>query len=188
MNTFHEKGYQVIRNFIPKELCDFAKVYYKIRQDTLDYDIDSQCPGSKSFYADPFCETLLLTGCRKISDTIDVSLIPTYSYTRIYARGDELKIHRDRGECEYSATLCLGRPSSSDISPIYFSRCDTGQDETELLLDEGDLCVYKGTELYHWRKPFVQPWYLQTFIHYVDKNGPYRNQVFDGRRSLGIRK
>jgi hypothetical protein len=188
MNAFQEKGYHVIRNFIPKELCDFAKVYYKIRQDTLEYDIDSQCPGSKSFYADPFCETLLLSGCKKISDEINIPLAPTYSYTRIYGQGDELKIHRDRGECEISATLCLGRPASDEISPIYFSRNETGHDKTELLLDEGDLCVYRGTELYHWRSPFKQTWYLQTFIHYVDMNGPYRNRIFDGRRCLGIKK
>jgi len=185
---FDKNGYLVIRNFLPKDLCNFAKVYYKIQQDTLNYSIDVQCPGSKSFYADPFCETILLSACKKLSEETGINLLPTYSYTRIYGRGDELKIHRDRPECEISATLCLGRPQGEEISPIYFSRDKESEDKTELLLEEGDLCIYKGTEMYHWRKPFIQSWYLQTFIHYVNAAGPYKDNIFDGRRCLGIKK
>ena len=59
---------------------------------------------------------------------------------------------------------------------------------SELMLEEGDLCIYMGTEMYHWRKPFEQSWYLQTFLHYVDKNGPFGNRMFDGRRTLGVKK
>ena len=56
-NFFHENGYLVVKDFLDKKLCNFAKVYFKIKQDTLDYDIDVQCPESKSFYGDIFCET-----------------------------------------------------------------------------------------------------------------------------------
>lgn len=185
---FDKNGYLIIKDFIPKELCDFAKVYFKIRQDTLYFDIDSQCPESKSFYADTFCETLLLSSCKKLSELTDIELLPTYSYARIYAKGDELVTHVDRPECQYSATLCLGRPKNEPISPIYFARDKYGKDTKELLLEEGDLCVYKGNDMWHWRKPFEQSWYLQTFLHYVDKNGPYAHTIFDGRRCLGIQK
>jgi hypothetical protein len=187
-NEFNKNGYAVIRNFIPKELCDFAKVYFKIQQDTLNYDIDGQCPQSKSFYGDTFCETILLSATKKLSQITGIDLLPTYSYTRIYSEGDELKIHRDREECEITATLCLSRPKDYDISPIYVSKNADGSDYQEYFLEEGDLVVYKGMEIYHWRKPFVQPWYLHTFIHYVDGNGPYRNRFLDGRRCLGIKK
>jgi hypothetical protein len=185
---FDKNGYFVVKQFIPKELCDFAKVYFKIRQDTLEYDIDPQCPKSKSFYADPFCETLLLTACKKLSEILEIELLPTYSYTRIYSQRDELKIHVDRPECQYSATLCLGRPQKEPISPIYFSRDKDGINNVELMLEEGDLCFYKGNDMFHWRKPFEQSWYLQTFLHYVDAKGPYSNTLFDGRRCLGIKK
>lgn len=183
-----EKGYIVVRNFIPKELCKFAQVYYKIRQDALQYEIDEQCPESKSFYADPFCETLLITACKKLSEVSGIELLPTYSYTRVYAKDDELVIHRDRPECQFSATLCLGRPSTESISAIYMSKTDNLNDASELKLEEGDLCLYMGDKMYHWRKPFEQSWYLQTFLHYVDKNGPYGNRLYDGRRTLGIKK
>jgi len=187
-NNFQKNGYAVVRNFIPKELCNFARVYFKIQQDTLKYDIDPQCSLSKSFYGDPFCETLLLSACKKLSEITNTSLLPTYSYTRIYSLGDELKIHRDREECQFTATLCLSRPNDYDISPIYVSKNSDGSDFEEYFLDEGDLVIYKGMELYHWRKPFTQPWYLHTFLHYVDADGPYRDKIFDGRRCLGIKK
>jgi hypothetical protein len=187
-NDFEKNGYVVVKNFIPKDLCNFTKAYFRIQQDALNYVIDPQCPLSKSFYGDPLCETILLTGTKKLSEVTGRNLAPTYSYTRIYAQGDELVIHRDRAECEISATLCLGRPSDQEISPIYFSKNEDGSGAVEMFLEEGDLCIYKGPELYHWRKPFEQTWYLQTFLHYIDLNGPYRNRIYDGRRSLGIKK
>jgi len=185
---FDDNGFYIIKNFLSQELCDFAKVYFKIQQDTLEYDIDPQCPKSKSFYADPFCETILLTACKKLSEVLEINLIPTYSYTRIYAKNDELKIHVDRPECQYSATVCLGRPKEENISPIYFSKDSEGINSVELKLQEGDLCFYKGNDMFHWRKPFEQSWYLQTFLHYVDSKGPYAHTLFDGRRCLGIKK
>jgi hypothetical protein len=182
------KGYFVVRNFLSKELCDFARVYYKIRRDTLDFTMDSQCPKSMSFYADAFCETILLSSCKKLSEIANIQLVPQYSYTRIYQKGDELVIHRDRPECQYSATLCMGRPENEPISSIYMSKTEHKRDGTELQLEVGDLCFYSGCDMYHWREPFEQSWYLQTFIHYVDRNGSFGNRIFDGRRSLGIPK
>lgn len=189
MNKELEKnGYIVIKNFIPKDLCKFARVYFKIRQDTLDWSIDPQCPQSKSFYGDPFCETILATATKKLSEITEINLVPQYAYARVYGHKDELKIHLDREECQYSATLCLGRPQDEPNSAIYMSKVNDKSKGTELWLDEGDLCFYIGTKMYHWREPFEQSWYLQTFLHYVDKDGEYGNRVFDGRRSLGIKK
>lgn len=188
LTALEENGFFIVKGFLDKKLCDFSKIYFKIKQDTLDYDIDVQCPESKSFYGDIFCETILLTSVQKLSELSEIQLIPTYSYTRVYAKGDELKIHKDREECQFSATLCLGRPSDEEISPIYFSHNEDGSDPVELFLEEGDLCFYRGNDMYHWRQPFEQKWYLQTFLHYVDASGQYANRLFDGRRTLGIKK
>lgn len=189
MNADLEKnGYVVVKNFLPKEFCKFIQVYFKIRQDTLAYVIDEQCPKSKSFYADPLIETILLTSCKKLSEITEIDLIPQYSYTRIYGKGDELKIHLDRPECEFSATICLGRPSLESNSAIYMSKQNDKNSGTELFLEEGDLCFYRGTEMYHWRNPIEQSWLLQAFVHYTNKNGCYGNIIYDGRRSLGVYK
>jgi len=98
---FSEKGYLVIKDFLPKDFCKFVQSYFKVRQDSLNYTIDPQCPRSKSFYADPLIETLMVTSGRKISDAIGVELLPTYSYARVYAFKEHLVKHLDRPECEY---------------------------------------------------------------------------------------
>jgi hypothetical protein len=36
----------------------------------------------------------------------------------------------------------------------------------------------------HWREPFQGNWLLQAFLFYVDRNGPYADQRFDGRITL----
>ena len=182
------KGYMVIRDFLPKDFCKFALSYFKIRQDSLQYTIDSQCPRSKSFYADPLTETLLMTSGRKISDAIGVELLPTYSYARVYAQKEHLVKHLDRPECEYSATVCLGYPEDQGISSIFMCANESGFGAAELKLDVGDICIYKGADIYHWREPFKQTWYLQAFLHYVNSEGPYKDRIFDGRISLATQK
>lgn len=181
-------GYVIIKNFLPKEFCNFIQIYFKIRQDTLEYDFDSQCNESKSFYSDPLIETILLTSCKKLSEVTEIDLIPQYSYCRIYSKGDELKIHTDRPECQFSATLCLGRPEKEPNSAIYMSQEKNENSGREVFLEVGDLCFYRGTEMFHWRKPFEQSWFLQCFLHYTDKNGIYGNLLYDGRRNLGLKK
>lgn len=184
---FFKKGYKVVKGFLPKDFCKFALSYFKIRQDALQYTIDPQCPRSKSFYADPFCETLLVSSGRKISDLIGVELIPTYSYARIYARNEKLKKHKDRPECQFSATLCLAYPEEEGISSIFMAKQEDESDRSELFLEVGDLCIYMGNEIYHWRPPFKHSWYLQTFLHYVDSNGIYKDRLYDGRFALGVK-
>ena len=51
-------------------------------------------------------------------------------------------------------------------------------------LNPGDACIYLGCDLKHWRKPFQGDWHLQTFLHYVDQNGPYAEYKFDKQESI----
>jgi hypothetical protein len=152
----------------------------------LDYEIDSQCPKSKSFYGDPLAETILKTSCDLISKNVGLELLPTYSYVRIYEKKEHLVKHLDRPECEYSATLSLGYPENQGISSIYMLK--NNGNAKKINLEIGDLCVYRGNTVHHWRDPFVQDWYLQAFLHYVDKNGKYSHRLYDGRYALGTEK
>ena len=49
----------------------------------------------------------------------------------------------------------------------------------------GDMVIYKGCELEHWREPFEGNNHAQVFLHYNIKNGRYNNK-FDGREVLGV--
>jgi hypothetical protein len=187
--TFKREGYFIIREFLKPDFVNFIQQYFFTRINAGQSILgDSQAPNSYLFYGDPLMDTILGESCEKLSKISEYKLLPTYTYTRLYGKGDELIKHRDRGSCELSATLSLGIPQGEDINPIYFSRNEDETDVIEILLNPGDLCLYKGCDLYHWRKPFTQKWYLQSFLHYVNAEGPHKNNLYDGRPYLGTPK
>lgn len=187
--SFKEDGYFIIRNFLEDDFVKFIQSYFFIRIDSGEAILgDDQAPNSFSFYGDPLMDTILANSAESLGKILEYNIIPTYTYTRLYGKGDELKIHRDRHSCEISATLALGIPEKEEINAIYFSRNENCSNSIEILLNPGDLCFYRGCDLYHWRKPFTQNWYLQSFLHYVDENGPNANFKYDQRNSLGRHK
>ena len=61
-------------------------------------------------------------------------------------------------------------------------------DNNKVNLKPGDLAIYKGCELEHFRDVFdiqEEAWHVQGFFHYVDKNGPYKDFKFDKRKTIG---
>lgn len=187
--TFKEEGYQIVRNFIDEDFTLFIQDYFHLRIKAGHADTnDGQAIFSHSFYSDPLIETILEASCESLSEISGFKLLPTYSYTRLYGNGDELVKHRDRPSCEISATLSLGIPNGENINPIYFSQNEDGSNAKEILLRPGDLCLYQGCELYHWRPPFTQKWYLQAFLHYINADGPYKEYIYDKRPYLGVMK
>jgi hypothetical protein len=187
--NFKKDSYYVIRGFLNPDFVAFIQQYFFTRinagQSTLG---DSQAPNSYVFYGDPLMDTILGESVQKLSEIAGYNLLPTYTYTRLYGKGDELIKHRDRPSCELSATLSLGIPAGEDINPIYFSVNEDESDAIEIKLNPGDLCLYHGCDLYHWRKSFTQKWYLQAFLHYVNANGPHKDNLYDGRPYLGMPK
>jgi hypothetical protein len=183
--TFKKNKYLIIRNFLDHNLVELLQDYFFIRSKSGSATRDDpQAPGSYAFYSDPMMETILDRSCKELSKKTKINLLPTYSYTRIYVKGNELKNHRDRPSCEISATLSLG--FDGETNPIYFSKNEDKSDAVEILLNPGDLCLYRGCELWHWRPPFKNKWYLQSFLHYVDSDGPYKDRVYDEREFLAM--
>jgi len=187
--TFKEKGYEVVRNFLDEDFLKFIQEYFYLRIRAGHAKLgDEQAHNAFSFYGDPLIETILSSSCDALSSIAGHKLLPTYSYTRLYGKGDELKNHIDRPSCQSSATLSLGLPEGQESNSIYFSRNDDKTDAVEIILNPGDLCLYRGCELWHWRDPFTQDWCLQAFLHYVDADGPYKDFIYDKRYYLGIAK
>ena len=53
----------------------------------------------------------------------------------------------------------------------------------------GDMLIYSGCELEHWREPFQGNVCSQVFLHYNHANGPFaKTNLFDKRPLLGIPK
>jgi len=183
--------YQVIKGAINYELANFIFNYFLLKRDAVEFMYknnihsqspilgtwtDKQIPNTYSCYADPVMETLLVKVLPKMQEETGLDLIPTYSYARAYKKGDELKRHKDRPSCEISTTINLG----GEPWPIFI-------EGTKVLLEVGDMLVYSGCELEHWREPFDGNICGQVFLHYNHVNGPFADKNrFDGRPMLGL--
>jgi len=190
---FNKNKYQVCKNMISRELANFVFNYLRIKKQTfyslkrlgvdtrlLGTDGDLQAPGTYSCYSDIAMETLLTIIHSKLEKKTKLKLAPTYTYTRLYKNGDELKRHQDRFSCEISATLNLG----GDMWPIYLE--DANKKEIKVKLNPGDLLIYRGIELPHWRKPFDGYMCGQVFLHYNNKaTKGWDKNLFDNRPHLG---
>ena len=104
-------------------------------------------------------------------------LWPTYAFWRMYVYNSNLKVHKDRPACEISVTVAIGNDGSCDW-PIFM-------EGTPVNLDPGDAVIYQGCELKHWREEYKGDWFAQTFLHYVDKNGPNAEWKMDKRPIFG---
>ena len=213
--SFKTKKYQVIKGALSKELANFIFNYMMLQRDAVDLMMknnkvnpanpfigtrtDQQVPGCYTKYADWVMETLLMYMIPIMKAKTGLELIPTYTYTRLYEKGNILHRHKDRPSCEISTTLHLG----GDEWPIFLD--PTGGnfviDEFKQIhkpgapkgirvdLKVGDMLIYSGCDLEHWREPFEGTVCSQVFLHYNHANGPYaKTNLFDKRPILGIPK
>ena len=145
---------------------------------------DAQVPNTYSHYADLVMETLLLGLTPRMEKETGFKVYPTYSYARIYKNGDVLHRHSDRYSCEISTTLNLG----GDPWPIYLEPSGKkGMAGIKINLNPGDMLIYRGCDLEHWREVFNGNHCGQVFLHYNDqKSGDAEKNKFDGRPMVGL--
>jgi len=161
---------------------------------------DGQIPHTYSHYSDIAMETLMLKCQVMMEKTTGLKLTPAYTFARIYKHGDVLKRHKDRFSCEISTTMFLG----GDPWPIYLSpsenvgipECDGGKKGITLAstakgikedLKPGDMLVYSGCEVEHWRNKFKGKECIQAFLHYNNRKTPgAKENMFDRRPHLGL--
>ena len=211
--NFKKKKYKIIKNAISNEMAYFCTRYFTFKRQVAHTLIqgkyispfetmfgtwqDEQVPGTYSHYADLVMEVLLVELMPLMQKVTGLKLTPNYSYARIYKKGDVLKRHKDRFSCEISTTLNLG----GDLWPIYLDTTGSSSviDESKNLikpnapkgikvnLNPGDMLIYKGNELEHWREPFQGEQCIQVFLHYNNMNtkGSEEN-LFDKRPHLGL--
>jgi len=209
--SFKTKKYQVIRQALSKELSNFIFNYMMLQRDAVDFMLKNnkvnpanpfignrtgrQVPGAYCKYGDWVMETLLQYMRPIMKAKTGMDLVPTYSFTRLYEKGNILNRHKDRPSCEVSTTLHLG----GNEWPIFIdpSGADFVIDEVKpgapkgvrIDLKVGDMLIYSGCELEHWREPFQGTVCSQVFLHYNHANGPFaKTNLYDKRPMLGIPK
>jgi hypothetical protein len=184
-----KQPYKVIREAISPDTIDLLKntilltkevKYHQENKSTDDLTAfgDEQSPISFSFYSEIICDSLAISLLPLMEEQTGLQLFPTYTYGRIYWKGSILEKHTDRPSCQYSVTLCI------DADPKPWPIFMEGK---KILLNAGDIAIYKGCEVKHWREPYTGNQQIQLFLHYVDANGIYKDFKFDKRILLGIK-
>ena len=184
-------NYKVVKQAINYELANFLFNYFLLKREAVEhmyntnmtYDngmlgtwTDKQIPNTYSIYGDTAFDTLLMKMLPVMKKETGLDVVPTYSYARMYKKGDELKKHKDRPSCEISTTLNLG----GDPWPIFL-------ENNKVMLETGDMLIYEGCKLEHWREPFEGDNCGQVFLHYNNVNGQFKDlNIFDGREKLGL--
>jgi hypothetical protein len=210
--SFKKNKYCVIKEAVPKDIATFVYNYFMMKRqvnktlfdekyisnftEELGTWSDDQVPNTYSHYADIAMETLLIRTLPVMEKKTGLKLNPTYSYARIYKTGDILHRHKDRFSCEIYTTLNLGgdpwyiylEPKKNvglpDGKKITSSSNNKG---TKVILKAGDMLVYKGMELEHWRDEFQGDNCCQVFLHYNNKKSKDADKnIYDKRKHLGL--
>jgi len=161
--------YKEAKSEVDPSYLDYVTEYMLWREVHDEWPDDDQSPGMYSVYKDTnmmFFHSMLLPRMEAVTG---LNLLPTYTYTRVYRPGAILEKHKDRPACEVSATMLVGA-NYSPTWPLYI--------EGESIIQQpGDMAVYRGCEVEHWRDPMVDApedaYHVQLFLHYVDADGPY---------------
>ena len=204
--------YQVIKKAVSYDLANFIFNYFLLKREAVDFMYknnihaqspilgtwgDTQIPNTYSCYSDFVMETMLMKVLPIMQQETGLNLVPTYSYARVYKKGDTLHRHKERPSCEISTTINLG----GEPWPIFIDGTGANNvinerqnlvkpgapEGTKVLLEVGDMLVYSGCELEHWREPFEGNICGQVFLHYNHIDGQFAEKnKLDGRPMLGL--
>jgi len=185
-----EKAWLVKKVLNDKE-CNFIKNYFFMKKRVLDFRLankvssifqekkygwghygDDQCTSTTYCnYGDILNDLYLLDFLSLVQKYEKEKIYPTYTYMRIYNKGAVLEKHKDRPECFISTTLFVsGQPWDIYIGDKSYS------------CSQGDMIIYKGFEVEHWRERFKGDYCLQIFFHYTTE----KKLMFDKRPLPGI--
>lgn len=167
-----------ISQFIsPERAKELSKEFKQFVADTRRRG-DTQIPESQAAYNYVGFLELLCEQTPQISKFLGETVLPTYTYARVYNKGAELHKHKDREACEISLTLHL---DGDNEWPIFIKK--PNGEEVSLNLKSGDALMYLGCEAEHWREQFPGNEYVQVFLHYVRSRGPNSFAFFDNART-----
>ncbi len=200
--AYRETGYVRLTGFMPEEACIAFLSQLKADLAAGGVSLSSLATSSAllqrsavelyAFHYAPMA-AFLWGMTPAIAQVTGLDLLPTYAYLRIYRSGDLCRIHSDRHACEHSVSLTLANgeghswPLDIGTRPIPEPRPEVrddfeGESHIEVPMAPGDAVLYQGVHRRHGRlTPNPNSWSAHLFLHWVDRNGPYRGAAFDGR-------
>lgn len=189
-----DSGFKVINNALSSDTCKILAREFRMTRDILHFNADKNkrypfademVEKSFSWYS-PLCfESLADTIIKDVvSSVIGEDVVPTYSYGRIYYKGSELKRHVDRSSSEIAVSVCLDKDDSVEDWPLFLSLSDKRVEK--IIQNPGDIVIYDGNRLWHWRDVYSGNEHINAFMFYVRSNGPRSELIYDTRPALGL--
>jgi Rps23 Pro-64 3,4-dihydroxylase Tpa1-like proline 4-hydroxylase len=187
-----ENNYIIIPNFISRNSASLLGKEFKNYCKNNNIPADAQVLDSSSKYDYISFLELLCEKTSEISSILGETVLPTYSYARVYNNGSVLEPHCDRDACEISLTVHLYGDS---VWPIFIET--PNKEERSVILNPGDAMLYLACESKHWRDIYFGEEYVQVFLHYVRSRGdksyayfdkPMESNLDDAKKTLALQK
>lgn len=176
MSEFLENGFLFLPNFLKREAALAIGEEYLIFARKYNIKRYSTTVSNNRVAADEYINyapifDLLNSKVEYLSEIVGESLLPTYSYIRMYRTGQFLRPHRDKVGCEISLTMHM---TSDDQNYPFFIESLKKEKKT-FILEPGDAILYLGCDVLHGRPKYATGYrYVQSFLHYVRKDGPHK--------------
>jgi hypothetical protein len=128
-----------------------------------------------------------------MSQLVGRDLLPSYTYFRIYLKGDICRVHSDRPSSEFGLSMTMEysddqiwglQLGKERIDSLYPLSDDFGtMDYASIEMGVGDAVLYQGSHYAHGRmQPNPNAWSAHLFLFFVDRNGPYSKHAFDEKQ------
>jgi predicted 2-oxoglutarate/Fe(II)-dependent dioxygenase YbiX len=172
-----QNNYIIVPNFITPSRANNLKNEFMEYCEKNEIGGDEKVPNSSSVLDYISFLELLCEKTPEISEILGETVLPTYTYSRIYKTNSKLNMHTDRDSCEISLSLHLG----GDNSWPFWVKTPQGENHS-VELNPGDAILYLGMQAPHWRNEYQGNYYTQVFFHYVRSRGEYFSSFFDIKR------
>ena len=87
MTQFQQKGFEVVKGFIPPFFSTYLRNYFTLRVQNEGLGGDHQAPNSHCVYGDPAFEMVMAMSTEDMGKVVGKNLMPQYTYARIYKNG-----------------------------------------------------------------------------------------------------
>lgn len=152
---------------------------------------DAQKFSSHGAYCFPPAVALHHFLVKELRNHLTIALKETYSYTRKYKRNAVLNAHYDRPSCEISVTTVMDYKTDDNTPWTIWVQNDInylGEDQSwaksisqdepvrrrknaiPIRLEPGDILVYQGPNVVHWRDTLVGDYSKHIFLHFYNEH------------------
>ena len=186
------------------------KLYFHLEEDIIHDSPPASLKKSHGSYCFPPAVALHHWLRNALRDVLDIRLKETYSYTRKYERGAYLKAHTDRPSCEISTTVCLDYKTDDNTpwkvwgngTQNWILRKQFQEDiwnevqniphhqrkkngSVQIALEVGDVLVYQGPNMVHWRDYLLGDYSYHMFLHFHNSSGQMQS-MDDSRYDMSM--